>query len=64
VVLVTGYGKEMIGSIGKGEEIGAYACLYKPLEIDGLIGIIEEISRRKMQALLGEPFDGRPDSQG
>jgi DNA-binding NtrC family response regulator len=64
VILVTGYGKEMTGTIHKGEEIGAYACLYKPLEIDGLIGIIEEISRRKMQALLGEPFDGRPDSQG
>jgi DNA-binding NtrC family response regulator len=62
VVLVTGYGKEMTISLSKGEEIGAYACLYKPVEINGLIDIIEEVSRKKKQALLGEPFEGRPNS--
>jgi hypothetical protein len=36
--------------------IGAFTALYKPLEIEKLIGIIEEIRRRKLQALLGEPF--------
>jgi DNA-binding NtrC family response regulator len=56
VILVTGYGQEMTASIAKGEEIGAYACLYKPLEIDRLVDIIEEISLRKKQSLLGEPF--------
>lgn len=57
VILVTGYGGEMAATISKGDQIGAYACLYKPLEIDKLTGIIEEVSRRKKQALLGEPFD-------
>jgi len=57
VVLVTGYGEEMTASIGNGYKIGAYACLYKPLEIERLIGIIEEVSQRKMQAVLGAPFD-------
>lgn len=56
VVLVTGYGGEMAASIEQGLQIGAYACLYKPLDVEKLIGIIEEISRRKMKALLGEPF--------
>lgn len=57
VILVTGYGGEMAASISKGEEIGAYACLYKPLEVERLIGIIEEVSRKKMQTFLGETFD-------
>jgi CheY-like chemotaxis protein len=64
VVLVAGYGKEMANSIQKGEEIGAYACLYKPLEIEGLIGIIEEIRRGKLQSLLGEPFEDRRNFEG
>jgi DNA-binding NtrC family response regulator len=57
VILVTGYGGEMAASIRKGEQIGAYACLYKPLEVERLIGIIEEVSRKKMQTFLGETFD-------
>lgn len=56
VILVTGYGQEMNASIAKGEEIGVYACLYKPLEIERLVDIIEEISLRKKQALLEEQF--------
>jgi len=56
VVMVTGYGSEMAATIEKGLQIGAYACLYKPLETDELLGIIEEISRRKIRDLLGKPF--------
>jgi two-component system, NtrC family, response regulator HydG len=54
VILVTGYGKEMMDSIEKGFEIGAYACLYKPFEIDTLIKYIDEIDRKKLQTVLGE----------
>jgi DNA-binding response OmpR family regulator len=57
VIMVTGYGGKMAASIARGEEIGAYACLYKPLEIERLLRIIEEVSRRKKQAILGEPFN-------
>ncbi len=55
VVLVTGYGEELAASIEKGLGIGACACLRKPFEIEELVGIIEEISRNKLRALLGEP---------
>lgn len=60
VILVTGYGGELAASISKGEEIGAYACLFKPLEVEKLIGIIQEVSRKKMQTFLGETFDDCP----
>lgn len=56
VVLVTGYREEMASAIEKGLEIGAYTCLYKPFETEELIGIIEDISRKKLCSLLGEPF--------
>jgi two-component system, NtrC family, response regulator HydG len=57
VVLVTGYRNEMSASIEQGMHVGAYTCLYKPLEIDKLMLIIDDISRGKRNALLGEPFD-------
>ena len=57
-VLVTGERHEMAASIAQGMQVGAYTCLYKPLAVDRLIGIIEDISTRKRNALLGEPFNG------
>lgn len=56
VLLVTGYREELGGDIEKGLRLGAYACLYKPLELDVLTGIIAEISRKKLHNVLGEPF--------
>jgi two-component system, NtrC family, response regulator HydG len=56
VVLVTGNGGESTASIEQGMGIGAYTCLYKPLEAQKLIGIIEEISLRKLRASLGETY--------
>jgi DNA-binding NtrC family response regulator len=52
VVLVTGYREEMASSIEKARKIGAYTCLYKPLEMDGLFQIIEEIRTKKLKSLL------------
>lgn len=60
VVLVTGHQGESTSSIEKGMRIGAYTCLYKPLEVEKLVEIIEEVSRRKLRAVLGEPFDVFP----
>jgi DNA-binding NtrC family response regulator len=56
VVLVTGYREEMTAAIEQGLKIGAYTCLYKPLAMEELIGIIKEISREKLRSVLGEPF--------
>jgi two-component system response regulator HydG len=60
VILVTGYGKEMTDSVEKGFQIGAYACMYKPFEIETLIEYIEEIDHKKLQALLGEKLNSYP----
>jgi len=56
VVLLTGERNEMAASIEQGMQVGAYTCLDKPLAVDKLIRIIKDISRRKRNALLGEPF--------
>jgi two-component system response regulator HydG len=57
VLLVTGYGAEMEDSIQKGLQIGAYTCMYKPLPDESLVRTIKEIRRKKLSAVLGEPFE-------
>lgn len=52
VVLVTGYREEMASSIEKARQIGAYTCLYKPLEMDALFQVIEEIRIKKLKNAL------------
>ncbi len=56
VVLVAGDRNEMSTVIEQGMEMGAYACLYKPFAVETLVGLIKDISRRKHNVLLGEPF--------
>ncbi len=53
VVLVTGCRNEMGDSIEKGLQIGAFTCLYKPFEVDQLLGFIEKVSQGKRGAVLG-----------
>ncbi len=57
VVLVAGYGKDMADAIGYGLQIGAYTCLYKPLETETLIRSIKDIRNKKLRVVLGEPFE-------
>ncbi|MDD5365828.1 MAG: response regulator [Gallionellaceae bacterium] len=52
VVLMTGYRKEMADSIELARRIGAYTCLYKPLELDDLFLLIEEIRLKKLKSML------------
>ena len=52
VVLVSGLRKEMSGSMEKALEIGAYACLDKPFEIEELFQVIEEIRLKGFKNLL------------
>lgn len=54
VVLVTGLRDEMVASIERSLGSGAYTCLYKPLAMDELLGILAEIRRRKHRTILGE----------
>lgn len=52
VVLITGYRKEMADSIETARKVGAYTCLYKPLEMDDLLKLIEDIRLKKLQNSL------------
>ncbi|MDD3816088.1 MAG: response regulator [Desulfocapsaceae bacterium] len=52
VVLVTGYRQEMGDTLEKGRLIGAYPCLYKPLEMTDLFRVIEDIRIKKLQNSL------------
>jgi two-component system response regulator HydG len=56
VLLATAYGAEMSDSIEKGLKIGAYTSLYKPLEIEALVGVLKEIRHKKLSAILGIPY--------
>ncbi len=55
VIMVTAYRQEMQETIEQGLRIGAYTCLYKPFEIDALIGLIEEIRLAKLRNMLLTP---------
>lgn len=52
VVMVTGYQQEMGDAIADGLQSGAYTCLQKPLEIDALLRIIEEIRLSRLRNAL------------
>jgi len=52
VVMMTGYRREMTDSIELARRIGAYTCLYKPLEMDALFQLIEDIRLKKLQNML------------
>ncbi len=54
VVFITGYRDEMNDVIKQGLEIGAYTCLYKPVETEHLFSTIEEIGRKKIAFALQE----------
>lgn len=56
VLLVTGYRHEMTDAIHRALELGAYTCLYKPLDIHELL---ETLARIRLVALRGAIKEGR-----
>jgi two-component system response regulator HydG len=52
VVLVTGYREEMARAIEAAMEIGAYTCLYKPLEIERLLALLTQIRHQELGRVL------------
>ena len=52
VIIITGYKNEMSEAINTALSLGAYTCLYKPLEIDKLIQQINEINKSHLKHLL------------
>ena len=55
VVLITRLRDLMSESVERAMRIGAFTTLYKPLELDKLMDIIAQISRRRLQIALSEP---------
>ena len=54
VVMVTGYRQEMGPAIEAALKIGAYTCLYKPFQIEGLLQVMAEIRRQELGRVLGQ----------
>ena len=54
VVMVTGYRAEMGPAIEAALKIGAYTCLYKPFQIEGLLQVVTEIRRQELRWALGQ----------
>jgi len=54
VLLVTGYRQEMAETIRAAQEIGAYACLYKPLEIPTLLEKLAHFQLERLRGALGK----------
>ena len=52
VVMVTGYRQEMAQAIEVALKIGAYTCLYKPFQIEGLLQVVAEIRRQELRRVL------------
>jgi two-component system response regulator HydG len=52
VILVTGYRREMAWAIDEALQLGAYTCLYKPLDIEEMLEILIQIRRRELSAIL------------
>jgi len=52
VILVTGYRAEMSSAIEAALEVGAYACFYKPLQIEGLLQVLTEIYHQELGRVL------------
>lgn len=59
VILVTGYREQVVSAIEKALEIGAYACLYKPLQIEELIQVLSGIRQQELGRILGQPVRKR-----
>ncbi len=52
VILVTGHRQEMAPEIEAALEIGAYTCLYKPVEMERLFELLTQIRRRELSKIL------------
>ena len=59
VILVTGYRGEMASAIEAAIRIGAYACLYKPFEVEDLLQLLTEVHSQELSRVLGQPVRKR-----
>ena len=55
VILVTGFREEMAQAIDAALKIGAYACLYKPLQVEKLLELLTRVHHQELGQILGQP---------
>ena len=55
VIIVTGYVKQMGDLVEEALKESAYTCLEKPIDMEELIGIIEQIEEQKAKGTLKKP---------
>lgn len=55
VLLMTGYREEMAAMVDEALELSAYACFYKPFQIEGLLQALTEIRHQTLGSTLGRP---------
>lgn len=55
VILMTGYREEMASTIKAALKLDAYACFYKPLQIEVLLEALTQIHHMEMGRMLGRP---------
>jgi DNA-binding NtrC family response regulator len=49
-IMMTGYRQEIADLVGKVLNNNAYTCLYKPLDIEEMLRLVEEVQERKQKA--------------
>jgi len=54
VVLITGYRHDMASAIEAALEINAYTCLYKPLQIEELLKVLNRVHQQRVGRMLTE----------
>ena len=59
VIMVTGYREELASVIDEVMKMNAYACLYKPLQIEKLIEVLGKIHHQELGRVLGQPVRER-----
>ncbi|MBM4431059.1 MAG: response regulator [Chloroflexi bacterium] len=52
VILLTGYREQMAPLVEAAQKLTAYACLYKPLQIDHLLQTLTRIAQQELGSLL------------
>ena len=52
IILVTGYREEMSAMIRDAQKIDAFACLYKPLEIQKLLEMLSDLQLKRLRGLI------------
>ena len=59
VILMTGHQEETISTINAAMELGAYTCLYKPIQVEELIQTMSDVRHKALGRTLGRTVPSR-----